>query len=89
MPVKETEKIIIEFKYDDRDYVLETWRIYDSDGGYICNCDFTGTKYYGDRDLMEFAAKMCLRSYFIGKFVGEQEGRSEIQDELKRVLGIS
>lgn len=88
MPVKENEKIIIEFKYDDKDYVLETWRIYDSEGGYICNCDFTGTKYYGDRDLMEFAAKMCVKNYLLGLVIGVEKGKKEIQSGIKNLLGL-
>lgn len=88
MPVKEIENIIIEFKYDDKDYLLEKYRIYDDRGNYICNCDFTGTKYYGDQDLMIFVAKMCLKNYFLGKFIGEQDGKTQIQTDIKRLLGL-
>ena len=88
MPIKEIENIIIEFKYRDSDYVLDKYKIYDNQGNYIAKCDFTGTNWYGDKLLMEFAAKMVLNAYYLGEFVGEEKGRSDVQFEIKNALGL-
>lgn len=88
MPIKDVENIVIEFKYEDKEFTLDKYRIYDSYGNYICMCDFTGTNYYGNAELMEFAAKMCVKAYLSGFHDGKDFGREDLQKSIKRILGL-
>ena len=88
MPIKEVENIYIEFKYEDKEFTLDKYRIYDSYGNYICMCDFTGTNYYGNKELMEFSAKMCVKAYLSGFHDGEEFGKEDLQKSFKRILGL-
>lgn len=88
MPTKEIENICIEFEYEGRNFTLDKYKIYDYYGNYLCSCDFTGTNVYGNLELMEFVAKMCIKAYLSGFHDGEDQGREDIQKSIKRILGL-
>ena len=88
MPVVGIENIYIEFEYEGKNFTLDKYKIYDYYGNYLFMCDFTGTNYYGNVELMEFAAKMCVKAYLSGFHDGKDFGREDLQKSFKRILGL-
>jgi hypothetical protein len=84
MPPKELKACAFKFMHNQKIYYCDTYRIYDSNGDYVCICDLTATNYYGDEEVMLICCKIALNAYF----EGHAEGCIDAKAEMRRALGL-
>lgn len=84
MPLKKLEPCIFEFTHNQKHYVFDTYRIYDSDDNFVCLCDLTATNYYNNEEVMLICCKIALDAYFNG----HDEGQIYAKTEMRKSLGL-
>lgn len=84
MPPVKLEDIEFNFTYANKEYTIGKIGIFDENGCFVCNCDLTGTVYYGNEGVHKLVARNCLKAYFDGIGDGKRAKEKEIQE----VLGL-
>ena len=88
MPPKEYEPYVFTFTYEQETYLLNSFRIYDSNNKYICDCDLSVTKYYGNQEITLLCCRIALDAYYAGKADGKTEHKKEVGSVIKDLLGL-
>lgn len=87
MPPIALKPFAFTFQYDGETYYFETFKIF-KNGKYICHCDLTATKYYGDELVTLICCKIALKAYYYGVLNGKHQHMQEVSETFKNLLGL-